>query len=80
MHGKMRHSQGYSPTMLIEESRVLEVATFNTLHLHESELNQRQVLLDVIVIADEVDAQLVEAMRSLTGERTSTDSNLVPRR
>ncbi len=66
--------------MLIEESRVLEVATFNTLHLHESELNQRQVLLDVIVIADEVDAQLVEAMRSLTGERTSTDSNLVPRR
>jgi len=64
-HGQMRRSQGYSAGMLIEESRVLQVATFGALHLHQSELDQNQVLLDVMVIADEVDAQLKEAVRSL---------------
>ena len=51
--------------MLIEESRLLQVATFGTLHLHQNELNQSQVLSDVTVIADEVDAQLMETVRSL---------------
>ena len=66
-HGEVRHAQGYSASMLIEESRVFQVATFSTLHLHQSELDQNQVLLDVMVIADEVDAQLVETVRSLMG-------------
>ncbi|HWW16771.1 MAG TPA: hypothetical protein VN310_19070, partial [Candidatus Dormibacteraeota bacterium] len=52
---------------LIEESRVFQVATFGTLHLHQSELDQDQVLLDIMVIADEVDAQLMETVRSLMG-------------
>jgi hypothetical protein len=64
-HGQMRRAQGYSASMLIEESRVFQVATFGTLHLHQSELDQRLVLLDVMVIADEVDAQLMETVRSL---------------
>jgi hypothetical protein len=64
-HGRVRHAQGYSASMLIEESRVFQVATFGTLHLHQSELDQRLVLLDVMVIADEVDAQLMETVRSL---------------
>jgi hypothetical protein len=64
-HGQMRRAQGYSASMLIEESRVFQVATFGTLHLHKSELDQNQVLLDVMVIADEVDAQLMETVRSL---------------
>jgi hypothetical protein len=64
-HGQIRRAQGYSAGMLIEESRVLQVATFGALHLHQSELDHNQVLLDVMVIADEVDAQLVEAVRSL---------------
>jgi hypothetical protein len=66
-HGKIRSAQGYSASMLIEESRVFQVATFGTLHLHQSELDQSQVLLDVMVIADEVDAQLMETVRSLMG-------------
>jgi hypothetical protein len=66
-HGQIRRAQGYSASMLIEESRVFQVATFSTLHLHQSELTQNQVLLDVMVIADEVDAQLMEAVRSLIG-------------
>jgi hypothetical protein len=34
-----------------------------------SELDQSKVLLDVMVIADEVDAQLMETVRSLMGEK-----------
>jgi hypothetical protein len=63
-HGKVRHAQGYSAGMLIDESRVFQVATFGALQLHQSELDQNQVLLDVMVIADEVDAQLMEAVRT----------------
>ena len=68
-HGQVRHAQGYSASMLIEESRVFLVATFGALHLHQSELDQNQVLLDVMVIADEVDAQLMETVRSLMGAK-----------
>jgi hypothetical protein len=64
-HGQIRRAQGYSASMLIEESRVFQVATFGTLHLHQSELDQKQVLLDIMVIADEVDAQLMETVSSL---------------
>jgi hypothetical protein len=63
-HGKVRRAQGYSPSMLIQESRVFQVATFSTLHLHRSELDPAQVLADAMVIADEVDAQLMETVRS----------------
>jgi hypothetical protein len=64
-HGRLRCAQGYTAGMLIEESRVFQVSTFGALHLHKSELDQDHVLLDVMVIADEVDAQLMEAVRSL---------------
>jgi hypothetical protein len=68
-HGKIRRAQDYTPAMLIEESRVFQVATFGALHLHQSELDQDLLLPDVMVIADEVDAQLMEAMRALMGEQ-----------
>ena len=50
--------------MLVEESRIFQVATFGTLHLYQSELDQNQVLLDVMTIADEADRQLTETVRS----------------
>jgi hypothetical protein len=62
-HGQSRRQQGYSPSMLVEESRLVQVVTFQTLHSHQGELDQDQLLLDVIVIADEVDLQLVQALR-----------------
>jgi len=64
-HGRIRLEQGYSASMVIEESRVFQVATFSTLHVHQSELDPAKLLSDVMVIADEVDAQLKEAVRSL---------------
>ena len=64
-HGRTRRAQGYTPTMLVDESRVFQVVTFGALHIHQSELDQNQVLSDAMVIADEVDAQLMETVRSL---------------
>jgi hypothetical protein len=62
-HGRARRLQGYSPAMLVEESRLFQVVTFQTLHLNQSELEQSQVLADVVIIADEVDLQLMQAVR-----------------
>jgi hypothetical protein len=68
-HGELRRAQGYSAAMVIDESRAFQVATFSTLHLHQGELDHHRMLLDVIVIADEVDAQLMETVRSLMGPK-----------
>lgn len=35
-HGRRRKQQGYSPDMLVEESRVFQVVTVQTLHLHQA--------------------------------------------
>ena len=64
-HGEVRRSHGYSASMLIQESRVFQVATFSTLDRHQSELDPSQILSNAMVIADEVDAQLMETVRSL---------------
>jgi hypothetical protein len=50
--------------MLVEESRIFQVTTFETLHVHQSELDHAQVLLDVMIIADEADRQLTQTVRS----------------
>jgi CheY-like chemotaxis protein len=63
-HGQVRHRQGYTPAMVVEESRILEVSIFNTLHQNLGSLDPSQVLQDVIVIADECDSQLRQAMLS----------------
>jgi len=63
-HGRKRFEQGYSVAMLVEEARIFEVSTFGTLHIHRGELDQNQVLLDVMIIADEADRQLAETVSS----------------
>ena len=64
-HGQMRRAQGYTAAMLIDESRVFQVSTFATLNLHQGELNQSRLLLDIMIIADEVDSQLTQTVSSL---------------
>jgi hypothetical protein len=49
--------------MVVEESRLFQVVTFLTLHLHQCELDQDQLLSAVMVIADEADLQLWQAVR-----------------
>jgi len=63
-HGCVRREQGYTAAMIVEESRMLQVSIFKTLQLHLDELDSRVVLKDVMIIADEVDSQLAQAMSS----------------
>jgi hypothetical protein len=67
-HGLTRRKQGYSAAMLVEESRMLQVSIFDTLRKNDDRVDFNVLLLDVMVIADEVDLQLAEAMTSFIGE------------
>jgi hypothetical protein len=48
--------------MAVEESRLLQVTIFSTLHKNTNNLEFSTLLPDVVTIADEVDAQLKEQM------------------
>lgn len=63
-HGKLRYEQGYTPAMLVHESRILQVTLFGTLQDNLSFLDFSLLLPDVMTIADEVDAQLTQSMDS----------------
>src|SRR5580700_5772022 len=63
-HGKMRKLQGYSPGMLVHESRILQVTLLEMLQSNVSALDFSLLLPDVMTIADEVDSQLTQAMDS----------------
>ena len=62
--GKLRYLQGYTPEMLVHESRILQVTLFSTLQNNLSFLDFSLLLPDVMTIADEVDAQLTQSMAS----------------
>ena len=59
-HGELRRKQGYTAAMVVDESRILQVSIFSTLHRNEHLVKFSQLLPDVVTIADEVDAQLKE--------------------
>jgi hypothetical protein len=61
-HGDLRRKQGYTVAMAVEESRLLQVTIFSTLHRNVKNLEYSMLLPDVVTIADEVDAQLKEQM------------------
>jgi DNA-binding response OmpR family regulator len=63
-HGKLRYQQGYTPAMLVHESRILQVTIFGTLQINLESLDFSLLLPDVMTIADEVDAQLTQSMDS----------------
>jgi DNA-binding response OmpR family regulator len=63
-HGKMRKLQGYTPGMLVHDSRILQVTLFETLQNNLSALDFSLLLPDIMTIADEVDSQLTQAMDS----------------
>jgi hypothetical protein len=63
-HGEVRRQQGYTATMVVEESRILQVSIFSTLQRNLRSVDFSKVLGDVVTIADEVDSQLKQAMLS----------------
>jgi DNA-binding response OmpR family regulator len=72
-HGVSRRQQGYTAAMVVEESRLLQVSIFQTLQNNLSRINFSNILESVMVIADEVDSQLAQAMTAYVSE-----SNLDP--
>jgi hypothetical protein len=62
LHGDLRSQQGYTVAMAVEESRLLQVSIFTTLHKSQKHLAFNTVLPAVVTIADEVDAQLKQQM------------------
>jgi hypothetical protein len=76
-HGLTRRKQGYSAAMLVEESRILQVSIFDTLHKNEHWVDFAALLPDVMVIADEVDLQLAEAMTSYIKAATADKKTMV---
>jgi len=66
-HGQMRKLQGYTPAMLVHDSRILQGILFGTLQKNLSALDFSLLLPDVITIADEADSQLTQAMESYMG-------------
>lgn len=71
-HGVNRFSQGYTAAMLVEESRILQVSIFNTLHKNLLNVDYSVLLIGVMTIADEIDFQLRQAIESYTGETRET--------
>jgi hypothetical protein len=57
-HGELRRKQGYTVAMVVDESRILQVCIFSTLHRNTKSIDFDKLLPDVVIIADEVDAQL----------------------
>jgi len=67
-HGRIRRNQGYSASMMVEESRMLQVSIFETLQRNLNKVDFSLLLVSVMEIADEVDSQLAQAMVSYISE------------
>jgi hypothetical protein len=74
-HGEMRRRQGYTATMVVEESRILQVCIFTTLQSNLGSVDFSSVLLDVVTIADEVDSQLKQAMLSYVSSTAKAEAH-----
>lgn len=62
-HGCLRRQQGYTPSMIMEESRELQASIFQTLQDNLACLDFTSLLAGVMTIADEIDSQLIQSIR-----------------
>jgi hypothetical protein len=67
-HGRLRRQQGYTTEMVVEESRMLQVSIFETLQNNRDFIDYSVLLESVMVVADEVDSQLGQQMKSYNAE------------
>ena len=77
-HGVLRQSQGYTVAMVVEESRILQVSIFNTLHNNLGTVSFSTVLLDVMTVADECDSQLKQGILGFMEESAPAQSGQEP--
>lgn len=75
-HGDLRREQGYTASMVVEESRLLQVSLFTALHRNTNRIEYSKLLADVVTIADEIDAQLKQQiLRYMAAGRISNQAN-----
>jgi ActR/RegA family two-component response regulator len=65
--GKVRRSQGYSVSMIVEEFRILKVIIFETVKNDLDTKDSSLLLTDVMTIANECDSQLKQTLTSFMG-------------
>jgi hypothetical protein len=63
-HGQLRHRQGYTAPLIVQESRILQVCIFETIQRNLATVDFTSVLPDIMIIADEVDSQLKQSIGS----------------
>ena len=69
-HGQLRYRQGYTAPLIVQESRILQICIFETIERNLPTVDFTTVLSDIMIIADEVDQQLKQAIDSfLTVQR-----------
>jgi CheY-like chemotaxis protein len=76
-HGALRYLQGYSAPLIVQESRLLQVCIFETIQRNLVNVDFSSVLPDVMLIADEVDAQLtqcIDAFLKTEGRRLAKEA------
>jgi CheY-like chemotaxis protein len=71
-HGILRRKQGYTASMMVEESRELQVSIFQTLQDNLANIDFSLLLTGVMTIADEVDSQLSQAMKCYVAESSES--------
>lgn len=76
-HGTLRRQQGYTASMMVEESRMLQVSIFRTLQNNLINIDFSVLLIGVMTVADEVDSQLSQAMESYIAESHRYDLGLI---
>jgi ActR/RegA family two-component response regulator len=64
LHGQVRHRQGYTAPLVVQESRILQVCIFETIQRNLSTVDFGSVVPDIMLIADEVDSQLAQSIDS----------------
>jgi len=74
-HGDLRYKQGYTVAMVVDESRLLQVTIFTTLHENVKHVKFSSLLPDVVTIADEVDAQLKQQMLRFMAAETAKEQS-----
>ncbi|GAC1418192.1 MAG: hypothetical protein NVSMB62_09690 [Acidobacteriaceae bacterium] len=70
-HGARRRRQGIGAPTLVEEARALQIAIFRTLIEHSEHLNPAQMPTSIMAIADEISAQIQQAIEGYENEQPS---------
>jgi CheY-like chemotaxis protein len=72
-HGVTRRKQGYTATMLVEESRMLQVSIFQTLQDNLNKIDFSMLMIGIMAIADECDSQLAQSMASFISDSKTAE-------